>query len=404
MSAIVPYTAAPAVARRRSRRGGAGVVQFASGGVAADVHVERVDKRNRCSWYAVNLAANESEVNARLVGVTRNGELEHLGAVDVAPNSASSVRFAVTTPRSGAYRSMYLEIRSDEMAMRVDAPCPPAPKRFGVRSAAAMLFALGAGASFAGALALNLTHPAKHAAPTGVPPVTAAVVPHAAAVSLVAPARVLSFSARRDDGPGGGETVLASYLAVADRGSIALLDSAGTIVSTGPFTRLGTIRLNVPKQYRLLPMIAQITVHRGETKAVSSVSVPPNVAATPRPSPSPSASPAAADAASLDAPEGATPIDSASSGAAAGIVAIEGRAVAGQPLRLRVTPQTTAMQVELEDESGATLTETDIAPRATHAVIPLPASEARATYLLALHYTRNGGEETIIRTVTAATH
>lgn len=403
MSAIVPYTAAPAAVRRRPRRGGASVVQFASGGVAADVHVERVDKRNRCSWYAVNLAANESEVNARLVGVTRHGELEYLGAVDVAPHSASSMRFAVTTPRSGAYRSMYLEIRSGEMAMRVDAPCPPAPKRFGARSAAIMLFALGAGASFAGALALNLTHPAKRAAAATPVASFAAAAPHVPVTALPAPARVLSFSARRDDAPGGGETVLASYLAVADRGSIALLDSTGAIVSTGPFTRVGTIRLNVPKQYRLLPMIAQITVHRGDTKAVSSVSVPPNVAATPRPSPSPSPSPAA-DAAAIDAPEGATPIDSAASGAAAGIIAVEGRAVAGQPLRLRVTPQPTAMNVELEDESGATLTETEIAPRATHAAIPLPASDARTTYLLALHYTRNGGEETVIRTVTATAH
>jgi hypothetical protein len=399
MSAIVPYAPAPA---ELPRRGGANVVQFASGGVAADVHVERVDKRNRCSWYALNLAANESEVNARLVGVTRNGELDQLGAVDVAPGSASSVRFAVTTPRSGAYRSMYLEIRSDEIAMRVDAPCPPAPKRFGPRSAAMTLFALGAGASFIGALALNVTHPGKHAVPAGPPAASAAAVPHAAVVAPVAPARVLSFSARRDDAPGGGETVLASYLAVADRGSIALLDSAGTIVSTGPFTRVGTIRLNVPKQYRLLPMIAQITVHRGDTKAVSSVSVPPNAAPTPRPSPSPSPSPSAADGAAIDAPEGATPIDSASSGTAAGIIAIEGRAVAGKPLRLRVTPQTSAMHAELEDESGATLTETQIAPRASHAVIPLPASDARTTYLLALHYTRNGGEETVIRTVVAA--
>ncbi|HTD37834.1 MAG TPA: hypothetical protein VK669_09995 [Candidatus Limnocylindrales bacterium] len=398
MSAIVPYTPAPAVARRRPRRGAESVLQFASEGVAADVHVERVDKRNRCCWYAVNLAANESEVNARLVGVTRHGELEHLGAVDVAPRSASSMRFAVTTPRSGAYRSMYLEIRSGEMAMRVDAPCPPVPKRFGARSAAMMLFALGAGASFAGALALNVVHPAKRAtAATLVPPAAAAAVPHVPVTALPAPARVLSFSARRDDAPGGGETVLASYLAVADRGSIALLDSAGTIVSTGPFTRVGTIRLNVPKQYRLLPMIAQITVHRGETKAVSSVSVPPNVAATPRPSPSPSPSPADA----VDAPEGATPLDSASSGNA-GMIAIEGRAVAGQPLRLRVTPQSNAMQIELEDETGATLTETEIAPRASQAVIPLPVSAARTTYLLALHYTRNGGEETVIRTVVTA--
>ena len=129
---------------------------------------------------------------------------------------------------------------------------------------------------------------------------------------------MISFSARRDESPS-GETVLASYLAVGDRGSIALLDAAGTVVSTGAFSKVGTIRLNVPKQYRLLPMIAQITVHRGETKAVSSVDVPPNAAPAPRPSPTPSAHPPA----SAEAPgEAITPIASAASGNAAGLVAV----------------------------------------------------------------------------------
>ncbi|HEX3465224.1 MAG TPA: hypothetical protein VHS78_14345 [Candidatus Elarobacter sp.] len=400
-SAIVTYAPAPAELPRRSRRGATSVVQFASGGVVADVRVERVDKRNRCSWYAVKLAANTSEVNGRLVGVTRRGDLEQLGSVDVAPGSIGSARFAVTTPRTGAYRSMYLEIRSDDMLMRVDAPRPPAAKRFGGWKAAAMIFTAGAGASVAGAVAWGFAHDAKPVAPAHA---AASAVPHIVVAAPVVPARVLSFSARRDSTPGGGESVLASYLAVGDRGTIALLDSAGTIVSTGPFTRVGTLRLNVPKQYRLLPMIAQITVHRGATKAVSTVTVPPLNLATPAPSPSPSASPSSSDIASADAPEGITPIASASSGTSAGIVAIEGRAVAGKPLHLRVTPQQNAMHMELEDESGATLTEGDIPAHATHAVIALPPSDTRATYLLALHYTDNGGEETVIRTVVATPH
>jgi hypothetical protein len=407
VSAIVPYAPALAELPRRSRRGAASVVQFANGGVVADVRVERVDRRNRCNWYAVKLAANDTAVQGRLVGVTVRGDLEQLGCVDVAPGSIGSARFAVTTPRTGAYRSMHLEIRSGEMLLRVDAPCPPAAKRFGGWKAAAMLFAVGAGASCAGAASLAFARDAKHSsalvaangvAATAVAATAAAPKIAVAAPVPAAPARVLSFSARRDDAPG-GETVLASYLAVADRGSIALLDSAGAVITTGPFTRVGTIRLKVPKAYRLLPMVAQITVHRGETKAVSSVSVPPNAAATPRPSPSPAAPPATA----ADQPgEGVTPLDSTASGNAAGIVAVEGRAIAGRPLHLRVTPQANAMHLELEDESGTTLSETDVAPGATHAAVPLPPSDARATYLLALHYTRNGGEETVIRTVVAA--
>jgi hypothetical protein len=398
VSALVPYAPALAELPRRSRRGAASVVQFASDGVVADVRVERVDRRNGCSWYAIKLGANDTAVQGRLVGVTGRGDLDQLGCVDVAPGSIGSARFAVTTPRSGTYRSMHLEIRSGEMLLRVDAPCPPAPKRYGGWKTAAMLFAVGAGVSCAGVASLAFAHDAKHA--TRPPVSTNVVAPKTAVAASVpaAPARVLSLSARRDESPG-GETVLASYLAVADRGSIALLDSAGTVISTGPFTRVGTIRLAVPKAYRLLPMVAQITVHRGETKAVSSVSVPPNVAATPRPSASPAAQPAtAAD----DPGEAVTPLDSTASGSAAGIVAVEGRTIAGRPLRLHVTPQPNAMHLELEDESGATLSETEVAPGATHAAVPLPASDSRTTYLLALHYTHNGGEETVIRTIVAA--
>ncbi|HTD34043.1 MAG TPA: hypothetical protein VK665_10305, partial [Candidatus Elarobacter sp.] len=59
MSAIVPYAPALAELPRRSRRGASSVVQFASDGVVADVRVERVDRRNRCNWYAIKLGAND---------------------------------------------------------------------------------------------------------------------------------------------------------------------------------------------------------------------------------------------------------------------------------------------------------------------------------------------------------
>jgi hypothetical protein len=394
VSAIVPYERALPEAPRDA----GAVLEFAAHGLAADVRVERVDRRNGCRWYAVKLAAGASGAQARLVGVTRGGDVEQLGCIDVAAGSIGSATFAVTTPRTGAYDAMYLQIRSEELLLRVDAPCPPAPKRFGGWKAAVMVFALGAGVSSAAAASLAFARDAKH--PDRAPVAATAVAPKIALAAPVsaAPARVLSFSARRDDAPG-GESVLASYLAVGDHGSIALLDSAGTVVSTGPFTRVGTIRLNVPKAYRLLPMIARITVHRGETKAVSSVSVPANVAATPRPSPSPTAQPVTA----ADQPgEGVTPLDSTASGDAAGLVAVEGRAIAGRPLHLRVTPQPNAVHLELQDESGATLSETDVPAGAKHAALPLPPSDSRATYLLALHYTRDGGEETVIRTIVAA--
>ena len=217
------------------------------------------------------------------------------------------------------------------------------------------------------------------------------------AVPAAAVARIVSFSARRDP-VAGGESILASYLAVADRGTLQLFDPSGKLIAEVPFAHVGTNRLAIPKAYRTVPLTAQITAHRGTTKAVSTVIVPPNSLTLPTPPAKPSADPSLA----ADVPgEGVTPIDGVSGGND-GMIAVEGHAVAGQTLRLRVTAQASPMHVELEDASGAVIAESEIAAGATRALLPLPASDARATYLLALHYMRNGGEETVIRTVLAA--
>jgi hypothetical protein len=288
---------------------------------------------------------------------------------------------------------MYLEIRSSEMLLRVEAPRPPARTTVGGLKVAATLFVVGAVAVFAGTVSYAFAGDSKRAASAHA---AAASLPQAKVIAAVPPARVQSFSARRDAMPGGRETVLASYLAVGERGTIALLDGEGTIVATAAFTRVGTVRLPVPSAYRTLPLTAQITVHRGATKAVSSIAVLPTAVA-------PAAAPSAAPSATLDLPgEGVTPIDSASMGAAAGIMAVEGHAVAGHPLKLRLMAQGSPVRIELEDEAGAAITETEVAAGATHASLPLPVATERATYLIALHYTRNGGEETVIRTIVAA--
>jgi hypothetical protein len=401
MTALAPYHPGAIGDRRGGARNGAvDVVQFAAGGVAADVRVERVDRRNRCSWYALRLASQECDVTGRLIGVRARGEIDELGCVAVTPGSAGSARFAVTAPRRGAYRAMFLEIRSDELLLRVEAPRPPAPRSFRALQAGAVLFAIGVAVSGAASLARapgilhtgTATGAASHAAAIPV------ARPHAVAPAA-AVARVLSFSARRDSGPG-ADTVLASYLAVADRGTIALLDAAETVVASSRFSRVGTVRLPVPSVYRKLPLTARITVHRGATNAVASVAVPPNpLTATASPGPVQPSAPDSAESSSRDA---ATPAGSTSRAGAGGMLSVDGRAVAGRPLNLRLSAQSSAMHVELQDETGATLADTDIGPGATRAVIPVPAAATPTTYLLALHYTRNGGEETVIRTVVAA--
>jgi hypothetical protein len=447
------------------------VVQFAAGGVAADVRVERVDRRKRASWYAIRLASTDADVTGRLLGVARNGEVTDLGGVAVAPGSIGSARLAVVAPRAGTYRSMFLEIRSENVLVRVDAPVPPSRPGISPWEAGAALAAIGAVAMCGGLVALALPRDPMLAAPAHAVAGTHVRLPYAAgadgpvdyaassddgrviasgtltrrsgeiafalpasaashrvsvALSVHGPlgavsrtasfavaapepvtvpaavARVMSFSARRDPGAA-GDTILASYLAIGERGTIALLDAAGKVVASAPFAHVGTNRLAVPPAYSTQPMTARITVHRGTTVADASVAVPASVLPQPSMTPDAQASPGPGTAVG-DAPEAVTPIDAVSPRTTGGALAIVGRAIAGHALRLHVAASSSPMQVELQDESGGTLAETTVAPNATSAVLPLPASTATTTYFVALHYARNGGEETVVRTVVAAPH
>ena len=462
MNAIEPYR------RSEIKPGAMDVVQFAAGGVAADIRVERVDHRNRCIWYIVRIASSEAEVVGRLLGVLPGEESIDLGAVAVAPGSVSSARFSVTTPRTGPYSAMFFEIRSDQVLLRLDAPRPPSPRRGGTLRAGVACLALGAFALCGGMVALALPREptlavparavagsqvrlaysaggignldyaatsddgavvstARLTAPTGeiafgLPPASAS---HriSVAVSLHGPlgassrsvsfpvvqpeptpvavrdtsARILSFSARRDQA-GNGETILASYLAVGERGTIVLRDVAGKTVASAPFGHVGTSRIAVPAPYRTTPITATLTVHHGKGRAMASVVLQPNLVAE-------SLAQAAAREAppsTADAAEAVTPIDSADARSGQGLIGIEGRAVAGHPLKLRLMAQKDPMRVELEDDSGGMLAEIDLAPGQTHTVLSLPAAPAAASYFVALHYTHNGGEETVIRTVVAS--
>jgi hypothetical protein len=395
VSALIPYERSELVRRRHRRQNGAtNVLQLASAGIAADVRIERVDRRNARAWYALRLGAGTSDVTARLLGRLRGGVVEELGSMLAPAGSIGSASFAVTTPRTGAYESIVLEIRSGEMLLHVDASLPPRPPRSrlfvsaGILGVAGFVLLAGAAVPFAfGAVERGTSRPIPAAAVSPIP--VAVKVPPAAA------ARVQSFSARRDQMPGGRETVLASYLAVGERGSVALLDGDGSVVATAPFAHAGTIRLPVPSAYRALPLTAQLTVRGGGAKAVSSVLVGPNAIATAAPvTPAPSASPSTASAPAGDSAQTAN----------TGLLTVVGRAVAGTPLNLRLAAQRTRVRIELEDEAGTTIAETDVPAGGTHATLPIPPSSERATYLVALHYTRGGGEELLIRTVVALPH
>lgn len=442
-TAVVPYV-------RRDPK----IVQFAADGVAADVRVDSVDARSRTSVYAIRLAAAGDHLRGRLVGMLASGEPIELGSVAVTPGSVGGARLTVPLPRGG-YEALYLEIRSANVLLRVEAPKPDRLRRThplvtGAAIAASVGVSLGAGS-----LALALPQPAVVDPPAHPVAGSAIRVPYATrgvgrasyaaryddgavfatgaldaprgeialalptsaanrrvsvAVSLNGPlgkaagvtsfaverpaappaaaARVLSFAARRDPSAA-GETVLASYLAVGDRGTVVLQDRRGKTIASAPFAHVGTSRLPVAAAYRDQPLTARIVVGRGETRAVASVALAPGGATAPVPAtPNP------------DVPEAVTPLEPARRGANVGLVAVDGRPVAGRPLALRVMPHRETMHVELQDASGETVAERDVAPQATALTLPLPGEPGN--YFVILTYARNGGQETVVRSVRAA--
>lgn len=450
MSAIVPYRAADAK-----------VVQFAADGVAADVRVQPLDRANRSSVYALRLASSEMDVTGRLVGVLAGGDAVELGALAVAPGSIGSARVTVAAPRASHYEAVYLEIRSESVLLRVEAPKPPAPRRARPLTVGAALVALGAVSLGGGSLAFALPQTPMLGAPDhavagssvripyvshgygalaytaryddgsvfasgalGAPrgeialalpatsahrrvslalsvrgPLGAAVGDAAFAVAAPPPpavasgARVLSFAARRD-ASATGESVLVSYLAQGERGTVVLLDPRGTIVASAPFARVGTTRLPVAAAYRAQVLTAKIGVDRGGTHAVASVMIPPALAA-----PLPVHRDLVPPQADPNAPEGVTPVDRSVRAPGSGIIAVDGDAIAGGSLAVRVMAHATPMELALQDATGETVAQREIAPGTTHLALALP--PAPQTLFLVLRYTRNGGEETIVRSVRA---
>lgn len=375
MTTIAPYRRAE-LEHAQSARGTVNVLQLALDGIAADVRIDRVDRRTRSSWYALRLASAGSAITGRLVGELPDGELVELGTLEVPPGSFGSARFAVTAPRRAPYASLFLEIRSEDALLRAEVPQPP--RRYGpnpIKTGAVCIAFGGAAASCAALLAGAFSHAPRVAAVTAAP---SSAQPRVAPSRLPV-ARIVSFAARRD-ADAAGESVLASYLAVGDGGSVVLLDHAGKVVASAPFTRLGTTRVAVPATARRLPLVARLMVRHAGTDAVASVVLPPNVAPQSDVAAAAAARPASAVASLGD-----------------GIVAIAGRAVGGRPLSLRLLRGARATRVELQGESGATLGERIVPPEAPAATLDVPAVNAPTRYFLIAHFAHNGGEEMVVR-------
>lgn len=372
---MVPARAQPLHVRKPAHP--ANVVQGAGEGIAADIRVFRIDART--FMYVVRVASMYDDAAGRLIGLLSGGEPADLGGLCVAAGSVGCARLSVVPPSAG-FEAVYLEIRSQNAMLRVEAPRLPARRGKPALTVASILTAVTASAASAAFFVFSQPVP-----PTAAPRIVQAAP---VLVPAPAPARVQSFSVRRDTSLD-GETVLASYMAVADNGNLDLIDAAGQVVARTPFTHVGTSRLTIPAAYRSKALVARLTVHRGSTSALASIAILPTIVAD---SPEDGT-----------APEAVTPLDPVSARATfSGIVGAEGRAVAGHLLKVRLMPNLALPHIELQDGSGATLAQRDLSSGATALTLPLPAAPGPQTYYLVLRYMKDGAEETIVRTIVAA--
>lgn len=350
-----------------SRTGAANinVMQSSSDGIAADIRVFRIDPR--VVLYVVRVASTTFALTARLIGVRPNGEALDLGGLSVAPASIGSARLAVPQDCAEECTTIHLEIRTDTSLMRLEAPQPPLRRR------SKMPFIVTAAASIAisSVCAALLVFDRPQPAPLAAAPATSV---HAATAPLTP--QIVSLSVRRDRGPD-GDSVLASYLAVGDGGSFALIGPGGKIVARAPFTRVGTSRLAVPAAYRGAPLFARLTVKRDRKVAFASVALAPLARLT-----TISKAPATASVSDL--------------------MSIEGPAVAGDSLNVRIDGNLVSPHIELQGETGNAIAAHDLAPGTTRAAIPLPAAGTPQTYYVVLRYMRNGAEETVVRSIVAS--
>lgn len=225
----------------------------------------------------------------------------------------------------------------------------------------------------------------------------AVVAPPSRIAPALSLARIAAFSVRRDrDGANGG--ILASYLAVADRGVLTVSDDHGRALARAPFSHTGTQRLALPAGSDAGALVARLDVRRDGTAATASMVLPAApVPAAIAPLAAPDDGPAVNEApASVDDP-GTTATSSGGDP-----IAIVGKAVAGRPFTVAIRTAATAMRLRLEDDAANAVAETAVRPGARSVSLVAPASTVARTYYLTCSYSNGTSQEAIVRSVRVA--
>lgn len=348
-----------------------------------NLQLAQLDRNRRVAVYDVYLGNQAvNRVTARFFGTAATTTHE-FGLLEVAANSAAHARFSVPYDRRNRCQALYLSVRGDDLALLAEAripwSCGSSAMRIGAIFGISGLLAL-AGAALTlqiGAPLLGGRTGAVRAARLSAPSVAAAL-PTSVRAAVVQPERtaeILSLAARRDR-YAGRTSILASYGAVAESGSIRILDAAGAIVGHAPFTRIGTSRVALQGEHTG-PLQVELVVYRGRSHALASVEIPAEAARV--------IAPAVARAVIVLPPDDP--------------FVIPDHVLAGDSLDIVIRERLPDMQIALQDDGGATVDEQSVPAGATSVSFTMPHAKLTQTLYIVGTYTQDSAEKTIVRAV-----
>lgn len=428
------------------------IISIATAGVAAMVRLDGFDRSRRLVWYLLRLAGAHRTVHGAVVGVLHDGRQIELGRLEVPPGAVSESRFAIRQSRRDRFAHLYLDLRSDDLVLRVEtprAPLPPAAR--GLRLGLALM---GAGILIAGGglFALALPRP-----PLLVGPPTIAAGDTAHIAYETRGAGTVRYRATADDGhllatgtldapkgdiavaiPQGlerrrvvvrldlggplgtaagetslavvppasvaasvppariaafsarrdGDGVLASYLAVGESGRVAVVDGNGRVIGAAPFSRGGTTRVSIPPARASETLNARLDVRRGDSHATATIEL--RVPAATVPATEPAVGVKGVDSNASDSPNESSTDDPFS---------VLGTPIEGQPMTILIRRRLPGMRLRLADDVGTSLGEVIVPANAARVMLALPRATAAHNYYLTCTYGSGNAEEVVVRSV-----
>ncbi len=433
------------------------LVQLAAGDVACKLRLHSVERRRKIATYEIALANGANvAVSCRFFGVDSAAWETELGVLDVAPHSLVRSRFNVPLDKRHRESRIFVKLQGERVDLLAETRPPQLPASRAWPRYAAMVLALVCAAGGIAAVVFGrpavIALSAPQTASPGVVTVSYALSGRGAAtyravsssgapiasgtlsspsgeIALVVPAtdagrsvrldvatknwlgsvsrttqfavvdvpraRIVTLTAHRD-AYDGRTSVLASYFATGQNGTLRISDARGAVLGTAAFSHLGTTRVFVSEAAATETMYARLDVDRASSHAQATVEIPSETLA-------PSSVPAAplADAES--------PIRLPDSGPPAAAhndpFSVTERVVAGSSFKVAINHFMPQMHIALQDRIGSTLDEFEVTPATRYVTFEAPAATGQVeVYYIVGTYMRALGQESLIRSIRVFPH